>query len=345
MSLLYKEIADQITNYIYDNEIKEKLPTERELSIKYEVSRQTIRKALELCEANGLIKRRQGSGIYLSSSYLLSVNHVALLVPSKEEYIYPKIISELEKRYKSISFTLDIYETLDTISDEKAILDYILNNPVSTLLVIQNRNMLPSPLSYKYSQLSKNGTNIIFIGNPCPNLSDYTYIKFDDFFSGYSIAERIANNEQNWCAIFISDNRGSTDRYYGFIQYLEDNNYEYNESNIHWILYDDILDIRHNNTECLKRIISKYEQMPSTFICGQDEIAYSLIMHLKNIRQLSDDISFYSFDNSFLQTLIYTKVNSFDGDKSMLYSKIMECTLSGHKKKKEVFTLPSKLNH
>lgn len=343
MALLYKVIAEQILSYIYDNKALSKLPTERELSIRFNVSRQTIRKALKICEESGIIERRQGSGIYLSASYLLSINHVALFIPSKEEYIYPKIISELEKRYKNISYTLDIYETHDSLSGERESLNSLIDNPVSTLLVIQNRNMLPSPFADKYRQLSQNGTNIIFIGNPCPNLSDYTYIKFDDFFSGYSVASKIADKDNNFCAVFVSDNRGSTDRYYGFIQCMEDMDHQYNESNIHWITYDDLLNIRVNNTESIKSILAKYSELPSIFICGQDEIAYSIIMQLKNRKQLSDDISFYSFDNSYLQTLIYTKINSFNGDKSMLYSKIIECTMSGNKKK-EVFTLPSSLN-
>lgn len=344
MSLLYKVIADRIIDYIYESNLSVKLPTERELSTKFNASRQTIRKALEIVEEAGLIERRQGSGIYLSSSYLKSINHVALIVPSKDEYIYPQIISELDKRYRTISYTLDIYESHDTNSKEKAILENLLLNPVSTLLVIQNRNMLPSPFQEKYRLLAKNGTNIIFIGNPCPNLTDYSYIKFDDFYSGYSLGNRIANKENNWCAIFISDNRGSTDRYYGFIQYMEDNNYKYDESNIHWILYDDLLNIRNNNTQSIKNILSAYQLLPSVFICGQDEIAYSLIMHLKNTRQLTDDIQFFSFDNSYLSTLIYTKINSYNGDKAMFYSKIIECTLAGNQKKKEVYTLPSSLN-
>lgn len=343
MSLLYKDIADKIIDYIESHPKVTKLPTERELSIKYQVSRQTIRKAVSICEEKGLIEKRQGSGLYLSSSYLSKINHVALMVPDSEDYIYPQIISELESRYQIVNYTLSVYSTFDSIQNEKKILEYLINNPVSTLLVMQTRNVLPSPLSDKYQSIKQKGTNIIFLGNPCPNLTDYSYIKFDDFYSGYSSAKRITNSSKNWFAIFVSDNNSSMDRYYGFIQCMEDINYEYNENYIHWITYDELRELKNGNNHILKKHLTKYQSLPSVYICGHDEIAYSLINYLNNIRGITEEMKFYSFDNSYLQKISSTHIYSYNGDKDMLYSKIIELTLS-NKKQKEVITLPSALN-
>ena len=64
---IYNEIADDIKSGLI--KAKTKLPSENELSIKYETSRETIRKALTLLSQNGLIQKVKGKG-----SIVLDVN-------------------------------------------------------------------------------------------------------------------------------------------------------------------------------------------------------------------------------------------------------------------------------
>ena len=93
------------------------------------------------------------------------------------------------------------------------------------------------------------------------------------------------------------------DRYYGFIQCMQDNDYSYNETNIKWVSTDDIMQIRHNNdTSIIRKILNSYMSLPTILICGNDEIAYSTIMHLKNTKQLTDDIRIFTFDNSLINS-------------------------------------------
>jgi GntR family transcriptional regulator len=65
--LKYKEIAqdlrDKIVSGIY--KVNEQLPFEREMSINYNVSRITIRKAVDLLVAEGLIVKRRGAGTFV----------------------------------------------------------------------------------------------------------------------------------------------------------------------------------------------------------------------------------------------------------------------------------------
>lgn len=63
-------IVDDIMNKITQQRYKpgEKILTERELAIKYEVSRHTVREALKKLESIGYIYKIQGSGIFISDS-------------------------------------------------------------------------------------------------------------------------------------------------------------------------------------------------------------------------------------------------------------------------------------
>lgn len=66
VKLLYTEIASNLETQILNDEIKEgdKLPSERELSIKYGVSRNVIREAIGVLRGKGLVKVHAGRGAY-----------------------------------------------------------------------------------------------------------------------------------------------------------------------------------------------------------------------------------------------------------------------------------------
>ncbi|MCR4867759.1 MAG: GntR family transcriptional regulator, partial [Lachnospiraceae bacterium] len=73
MTPKYRLLAEKITEYINnDNSLSRKLPTERQLAQMYDVSRQTVREALNILLKQKLIYKRRGSGIYISDSYFAS---------------------------------------------------------------------------------------------------------------------------------------------------------------------------------------------------------------------------------------------------------------------------------
>ena len=70
---LYRQVADQIRTYLDSGALPvgARLPTERELAEKLNVSRPTIREALIALEVEGRIRIRVGSGIYVSEPFAL----------------------------------------------------------------------------------------------------------------------------------------------------------------------------------------------------------------------------------------------------------------------------------
>lgn len=66
MALKYQEVAKDLVNKIFSKVYTDKLPSEGELLEEYEVSRNTIRNALGILYNQGLIKRIQGSGYFIT---------------------------------------------------------------------------------------------------------------------------------------------------------------------------------------------------------------------------------------------------------------------------------------
>ncbi len=62
---MYHDIAKDIIKNILSKKYEDKLPTETALMKSYHASRNTIRKAIDLVFAHGLLRRVQGSGYYI----------------------------------------------------------------------------------------------------------------------------------------------------------------------------------------------------------------------------------------------------------------------------------------
>lgn len=62
---MYHDIAEQLIQDILAGKYPVKLPTEQVLMDRYQASRNTIRKALDVIFAHGLVRRVQGSGYYV----------------------------------------------------------------------------------------------------------------------------------------------------------------------------------------------------------------------------------------------------------------------------------------
>lgn len=73
---ILEQAVDQIRNLIRSGELEpgEKLPTEMELGRLLDVGRSSVREALRVLEAEGLVEVRRGSGTYVSTAQKLS-NH------------------------------------------------------------------------------------------------------------------------------------------------------------------------------------------------------------------------------------------------------------------------------
>ena len=68
---IYQIVIDYIGDMIINEDLKkgDKLPTERDLAMKLNVSRNSIREALKILDVIGLVSRRQGDGTYIKESF------------------------------------------------------------------------------------------------------------------------------------------------------------------------------------------------------------------------------------------------------------------------------------
>ncbi|MCI1894272.1 MAG: GntR family transcriptional regulator [Lactobacillus sp.] len=77
---MYHQIAEELLQSIQAGEYQSKLPTEQELMKRFNVSRNTIRRAIDVVYQHGLLRRIQGSGYYVNNVQLQSTMTINLSI-------------------------------------------------------------------------------------------------------------------------------------------------------------------------------------------------------------------------------------------------------------------------
>ena len=93
---LYLEVATQIEQQIQNGLIRpgERLPSERELANRFEVSRPTIREAMIALEIAGLVEIKTGSGIYVLTQTEIQAPALLDDVPGPFEVLEARLLIE-----------------------------------------------------------------------------------------------------------------------------------------------------------------------------------------------------------------------------------------------------------
>lgn len=122
---LYRQIADQLAELVRKGEFKpgDRLPSERDLSQQFNVSRASVREALIALEIDGLVDVRVGLGVFVNAAPAANSQTAALGEPGPFEVLSARYLIEgetaaLAARDGSAKDHARIRETLQLMTDE-----------------------------------------------------------------------------------------------------------------------------------------------------------------------------------------------------------------------------------
>lgn len=301
----YQRIADRLREQL-TNETNRmtKLPTEKELCARYQVSRQTIRQALQQLEHDGLIRRRQGSGAYATGLHPdSSHNRIAILLPSDSDYIYARLSSEIQQPLQKEGFSTTIHLTHHSVSKEREILRGLLDEPLRGLIVDPVRNLLPNPNLELYERLWAKQVPTVFLHNGYPNFPARICVTESDYAGACRLTQYLLDcRHTRLAAIFRMDTREGLQRYSGFADTCSSALPDWDDTHIGWYDTDDLISLqKKQDSGFLTRFAREKTVSCSAVICQDDEVAYWLIRELNRTGcSVPDDLSVVSFDNSYL---------------------------------------------
>ena len=122
---LYRQIADQLAELVRRGEFKpgDRLPSERDLSQQFNVSRASVREALIALEIDGLVDVRVGLGVFVNAAPAANSQTAAIAEPGPFEVLTARYLVEgetaaLAARDGSAKDHARIRETLQMMADE-----------------------------------------------------------------------------------------------------------------------------------------------------------------------------------------------------------------------------------
>ena len=315
MAPKYQFIADslrqEIESGVYSS--KQLLPTEQLLCQRFQISRQTVRRALSVLEDEGLITRRQGSGSHLrerSEPEALLNCTVAVVTTYISDYIFPGILQGMEAVLTANSSAPLLFATQNQVSTERKILQTLLTmKELDGVLVEGSKTALPNPNLDLYQKLIQRGIRLVFINGTYPELSNIPSVLADNYGGGKLLVEHLhRKGHQNIAGIFKIDDIQGTLRYAGYAEALRDLGLPMEDGQICW--YNTEARKSFHSEAFLDSILDGFSGC-SALVCYNDEVAIRVVTHLKKRGvRVPEEMAVVSFDNSQYSELAPVRLTS-----------------------------------
>jgi len=278
-----------------------RLPSEAELCTRYDCSRQTIRSALAVLEEKGIIIKKHGSGSYIADNISPRSRQIAVIVPDKNEYIYPYTIRDIQNTLSLAGYTVCAYSTDGLFTNERTILTTMLNEPPAGIIIEATNNLLPCYNSDLLDRIRQAGIPLIYLYSSYDPSDNTVCIKQDNYSGGYSLVEHLATKgHKNICGIMLCNDTRGIERYRGCVQASLDLGLNFQEHNYFWFSPESRRHLLDNNNDILRSFINDYLKSCTAVICYNDEIAFHLIRTLNAAGiDVPGKLSVVSFDSSY----------------------------------------------
>ncbi|ADU29479.1 GntR family transcriptional regulator [Evansella cellulosilytica] len=316
MRTKYQFVKDEIKSKILQGFIQphQKVGSENELIKKYEVSRHTIRKAIDDLVNEGWIYKKQGAGTFCADR---SVNklvkegrgkNIAVISTYFSNYIFPSIFRGTEGYLSEQGYHMTFYSTNNNLEQEQRCLENVLSQKFDGLIVEPTKSALPNPNINYYLNLERIGIPYVMI-NAFYDELEPIHIVMDDVEGGRMQTKHlIEQGHEKILGLFKSDDTQGTNRMKGFIKAHRESGVPLRPQYI--ITYT----TETENTATVEALYEKLQDSndrPTAIVCYNDQLAILLLDVLRDMKlSIPEDISIIGFDDSFLSVASEVKLTT-----------------------------------
>lgn len=306
-NLKYMDIVEWATEQISSGTYKanDKFFSEAELGKKFNCSRQTVRRALEVLEQNGLITRSQGSGTFISpnGAYLPRQpligrdrsKTIGFINTYMDNCIFPGIIRGIEHVLSAEGYAMELISTENMIAGETRSLEFMLNRDLDGIIVEPTRSALPCVNLSLYNKINQIGLPMVFIDTFYPELSN-PYVALDDEKAGYEATMHLLSmGHRKISAIFPHSHRQGHLRYLGYVKAHTEYGIPVNDEFVCWHSKENMNEIL-NSKKYLEQLLRS-----TAVLCYNDTTAVGIVDLLHQYgKSIPEDLSVVGIDNSEL---------------------------------------------
>jgi GntR family transcriptional regulator of arabinose operon len=295
----YYVIMEQLKEDILSGKIKprDKIQSENELAMKYNVSRQTVRKALAILINDGYIKSEHGRGTYCVDrrAYSKKSRNIAVITTYISDYIFPRLIQGIDNVLTENDYSIILKNTANSRKREILCLEDILTKDIDGLIIEPSK----SEILYKdigiYDTLDKMGIPYVFIQGIYKQMKNKPYVIMDDVKGTYLLTKYLIElGHKDIIGIFKADDTQGTFRHKGYVKALQEAGMKYEPDNVIWFHTED-RSIK--PAEAISLFIDEKKKMDA-IVCYNDMIAYEVIDILNKCGiNIPEEISVTGYDN------------------------------------------------
>ena len=301
-ALVYNWLRD----YIEENRfsVSNKIPSENALTRRMNVSRDTVRSAMNTLEKEGLIYRVQGSGSFFNKAVAVSDKErrpgmsrkIGVILQGQDPDANRGLLAGIRSVFEEGTTDLRIYFTNNRFSNERACLDEVMHNNFDGFIIDGVMASIVNPnLDCYHSILAKN-IPIIFYNNYYKELK-CSKVTNNDISGADELVSRLAKcGHKKIMGIFVSDNYQSAKKFCGYVKALQKYGCIFDDDYVKWCV----------SSSAYKK---SFEKEISKFIKSQPECTsivccnYMLLKMVQKVLQdmgkkVPEDYSLVCFDYS-----------------------------------------------
>ena len=341
----YQEVASWIQDRIVSGVLApgDRIPSENELCIQFNISRQTARHAIGILVEDGILTAERGSGTYVADERARQGERrqIAVVTTYVDSYIFPKMIQGIESKLRDLGYLMQIFFTNNSSVREREILQDIINkDEVAGILLEPTRSALPNPnmdlirkiadmhisilyINSYYSENHEDG----FLGTTERKIEKHEakrhihHVSMDDVGCAYKAVKFLLDNGHNkiGCVLKLDDRQG-LDRFSGFQKAMLERGLVVDDEHIIWLDTEDIKSIGLIRDKIKQRISGC-----SALFCYNDQVSNLIMQILREEKlQIPDDISIISIDDSDLAQMSVPALDSIPHPKERLGERAAE---------------------
>lgn len=298
--LKYYQIMDDLKEQIFSGKLRpgDKLPSENQLSERYQVSRQTVRKAIEMLTNAGYVYAEHGRGTFCSEMvrHTSQSKNVAVVTTYLSDYIFPRVIQGIDTVLTNDGYSIILKNTRNSRSGEARCLEELLKKDIDGMIIEPSKSQIYCKHLELYQKLDDYQIPYVFIQGCFSQLSEKPQVLMDDYKGGYLITKYlIERGHEKIAGVFKSDDTQGQNRHKGYVKALQEAGIAYDPELVIWFYTEDR---KIHPYECVKQMIRKGMEIDA-IVCYNDQIAMHVIKAIRAIgKRVPEDISVTGYDNS-----------------------------------------------
>jgi GntR family transcriptional regulator of arabinose operon len=302
--LKYYDIMEDLRKQIISGNIKpgEKLPSENELSAEFQVSRQTVRKALQILQNEGYIYAEHGRGTFCSEMmrHTGKSKNIAVVTTYLSDYIFPRVIQGIDQVLTENGYSILLKNTRNSRKLEAKCLEELLQKDIDGLIIEPSKSQIFCRHIELYQMLDEYQIPYVFIQGSYDQLKEKPYILMDDCRGGYLVTRHLIElGHQNIVGVFKADDTQGQQRHKGYVQALQESGISYDPDKVVWFYTEDR---KTHPYEKMKQMAEERDHlMFDAVVSYNDQIALEVIRALEDTGlNVPEDVSVTGYDNSYL---------------------------------------------